>query len=65
MWLNMAHWFEWAFGTILLGTITVVTSLQLQSAYGRWALLIGLFIFLFASLIVQFDNAGWFGHSRR
>ena len=64
MWIRRARWFEWAFGTILLGTITVITSLEFQSNYGRWALLIGLFIFFIASLIKQFDDAGWFKNTR-
>jgi len=45
---------------MLLATITVVTSLQFQSNFGRWALLIGLLVFFVASLIKQFDDAGWF-----
>ena len=65
MGLRLAHWFEWVFGVILMTTITVITALNYLSGFSRWALLIGLFIFLFASLIVKFDNAGWFGHSRR
>ncbi len=62
--IRLARWFEWVFGTILLSTITVITSLQFQSNYGRWALLIGLLIFFVASLIKQFDEAGWFKKSR-
>jgi len=65
MGLRLAHWFEWVFGVITMTTITVITALNYLSGFGRLALLVGLFIFLIASVIVQFDNAGWFGHSRR
>jgi len=64
MWIRLAHWFEWAFGVILLSTIAVITSLNFLAGFSRWALIVGLFIFFVASLIAQFDNAGWFGHKQ-
>ena len=65
MWLCLARWaryFEWVFGTVLMTAIGVIVSLKelKGGSFGQWALLIGLFIFLVASLIKQFDDAGWF-----
>ena len=60
MWLRLARWYEWAFGTILLTTIGVIVSLHYLSNFSRWALLLGLLLFLIASLVKQFDDAGWF-----
>jgi hypothetical protein len=57
----LARWFEWIFGTVLMTAITVIVSLQYLKGYGRMLLLIGLGIFLVATLISQFDQAGWFG----
>ena len=61
MWIQLAHWFEWVFGVITLATITVITSLNFLTGFSKWALIIGLLLFFVASLISQFDNAGWFG----
>ena len=65
MGIRIARWFEWVFGMVTMTTITVITSLNYLSGFGQWALLIGLFLFFIASLIMQFDNAGWFGHNRK
>ena len=65
MGLRLTHWFEWVFGVITMTTITVITSLNFLSGFSRWALIAGLLVFFIASVIVQFDNAGWFGHRRR
>jgi hypothetical protein len=62
MWLNLARWFEWVFGVVMLGTITVITSLIYLDGFSRWALLIGLLLFFIATLVVQFDRAGRFRH---
>jgi hypothetical protein len=62
MWLNLARWFEWFFGVAMLSTITVITSLNYLDNFGRWALLVGLLLFFIATVIVQFDKAGWFRH---
>lgn len=64
MWLRLAKWFEWVFATILMTTITVIVSLQYLSGFNRWALLIGLFIFFVATLVTQFNEAGWFKKSK-
>ena len=60
MWLRLARYFEWAFGTALMVTITVIVSLEYLDGFGRWALLVGLFVFFIATLVKQFDDAGWF-----
>ena len=57
----LARWFEWVFATVLMTAITVIVSLQYLSGCGRVVLLIGLGIFLVATVISQFDQAGWFG----
>lgn len=46
MWL--AKWYEWVFGPILMTTIGVIVSLQYLSGFSRWALVIGLFLYLIA-----------------
>ena len=60
MWIRLARWFEWVFGTILMATLTIIVSLEFLDNFNRWALLIGLFLFFVASLVKQFDDAGWF-----
>jgi len=57
MWLRIARWYEWAFGTILLTTIGVILSLQYLSGFSQWALITGLFLFFVASLSKQFDDS--------
>ncbi len=57
MWLRLARWYEWTFGTILLITIGVILSLQYLNGFSQWALIIGLLIFFIASLVKQFDDA--------
>ena len=58
--IKAARFFEWAFGTILMVTITVIVSLEYLDGFSRWALLVGLLVFFIATLIKQFDDAGWF-----
>lgn len=58
--IRLARFFEWAFGTVLMVTITVIVSLEYLDGFGRWALLVGLFVFFIATLVKQFDDAGWF-----
>ena len=58
--IKLARFFEWAFGTVLMVTITVIVSLEYLDGFGRWALLVGLFVFFIATLVKQFDDAGWF-----
>lgn len=60
MWLRIARWFEWVFGTLLMATITVIVSLEFLDGFSQWALLIGLLLFFVVSLVKQFDDAGWF-----
>lgn len=62
--MRLARWFEWMFGSILLSTITVITSLNFLSGFSRWALIVGLIIFLIVSLIVQFDEAKRYRQSK-
>jgi hypothetical protein len=61
MWRRLARWFEWVFATVLMTTITVIVSLEYLNGCGRVLLLIGLGIFFVATVISQFDQAGWFG----
>ena len=63
--IRLARGFEWAFGAVLMTAITVIVSLQYLSGSARWLLLIGLFIFLAATLVVRFDEAGWFDRRDR
>ena len=63
--IRLARGFEWAFGAVLMTAITVIVSLQYLSGSARWLLLIGLFIFLAATLVVRFDKAGWFDRRDR
>lgn len=58
--IRAARFFEWAFGTSLMVTITVIVSLEYLDGFGRWALLVGLLVFFIATLIKQFDDAGFF-----
>ncbi len=58
--IRLAKFFEWAFGTVLMVAITVIVSLEYLDGFGRWVLLVGLFVFLIATLVKQFDDAGWF-----
>lgn len=60
MWLRLIRWYEWVFGTILMTTIGAILALQYLNGFSRWAIIIGLFLFLIASLAKQFDDAGWF-----
>lgn len=61
IWRRLGRWFEWVFGTVLMTTITVIVSFEYLEGYARVLLLIGLGIFFVATLISQFDQAGWFG----
>jgi hypothetical protein len=63
IWRRLARCFEWVFSTLLMTTITVIVSLEYLSGYSRLVLLIGLFIFFVATLISQFDRAGWFNRT--
>lgn len=58
--IRLARFFEWVFGTVLMVTITVIVSLEYLDGFSRWALLVGLLVFFVATLIKQFDDAGWF-----
>jgi hypothetical protein len=60
-WRQLARWFEWVFATVLMTTITFIVSLQYLNGCGRVLLIIAWFIFLVATVISQFDQAGWFG----
>ena len=59
--IRLARWFEWVFATVLMTTITVIVSLKYLDGCGRCLLLAGLGIFLVATVISQFDQAGWSG----
>jgi hypothetical protein len=61
MFMRLARWFEWVFATVLMTTITVIVSMQYLKGSAQVLLLIGLLIFFVATLISQFDQAGWFG----
>lgn len=61
MWRRLARWFEWVFATVLMTTITFIVSLQYLSGCGRVLLIIAWGVFLVATVISQFDQAGWFG----
>ncbi len=58
--LRGVKFIEWAFGTVLMGTITVILTLQYLDGFARWTLLVWLFVFFIATLVKQFDDAGWF-----
>ncbi len=58
--IRVARAWEWAFGTVLMGTITVVLLLQNLDKLQRCFLLGCLFVFLFATLVRVFDDTGWF-----
>lgn len=57
MLLAIARWYEWVFGPILMTTIGVILSLQYLSGFNRWVLIIGLSLYLIASLVRVFDDA--------
>lgn len=61
IWRRLARWFEWVFATVLMTTITFIVSLQYLTGCGRVLLIIAWGIFLVATVISQFDQAGWFG----
>jgi uncharacterized membrane protein len=56
-WLKFyARWFVWAFGTILMVTLGVITIIPLTTGYSQWALIVGLFLYFVASLVVFRDD---------
>ena len=63
--VRLARWFEWVFAIVLMTTITFIVSLQYLTGYGRMVLIIAWGIFLVATVISQFDQAGWFGRRGR
>lgn len=58
--VQSARGFEWAFGTVLLTAISVILSLRYLNGFGRALLLVGLGMFLAATVTVRLVEAGWF-----
>jgi len=54
--INYARWFEWAFGMVLMVVISVIVVLPILSERNRWIMIIGLIIYLVASLVRVFDD---------
>jgi hypothetical protein len=63
MFLRVVRYVEWALGTITLTFLGVLFSLKELSSYGQVLLITATIIFFVASLIKQFDDAGWFKKS--
>ncbi|MBA7677122.1 hypothetical protein ES703_85370 [subsurface metagenome] len=53
----LARWYEWVFGPILMTCIGVILSLQSLSGFNRWLMIIGLMLYLIASLARVIDDA--------
>lgn len=57
MWLRLARWYEWVFGMILMVTLGVIVLMPYLNDFSQWALIIGLFLYLIASLARSFNDA--------
>ena len=54
MWI--ARWYEWVFGPIIMTSVGVTLVLQSLSGFYRWVLIIGLLLYLIASLARLVDD---------
>jgi len=56
IWVDLARLFEWVFGTILMVALGAIAILPLLSGRSRLTILVGLIIYLVASLIRFIDD---------
>ena len=63
--IRLARWYEWVFATVLMTAIGVILTLRYLEGSVRVLLLFLLFVFLVATVLSQFHQAGWFGRGGR
>ena len=56
MLLRLARYYEWVFGSVLMVTLGVIVLLPILSGYSQWVLVIGLLLYLVATLARVFDD---------